>query len=223
MRAQILLKVNKELYTRVDKNITQNGQYLPLVEEFYSIQGEGYHSGKAAYFIRVGGCDIACHWCDSKLSWNAKMHPLVRIEEIVAKVLNTPAQSVVVTGGEPAIYNLEPLSNLLKKNNISNFLETSGAYPLSGIWDWICVSPKKNKQPIAENLKKAHEIKVVIADESDFDFAELWKSEVNSNCKLLLQPEYSKFDKIAPKMVEYIKNNPEWNISLQSHKYLNIP
>mgnify|MGYP001252810971 CR=1 FL=1 len=215
--------MSKELYTRVDKSITQNGINLPLVEEFYSIQGEGYHSGKAAYFIRVGGCDIACHWCDSKLSWNAKLHPLVSIEDIVSKVLETPAQSVVVTGGEPGIYNLEPLSNLLRKNKINNFLETSGAYKLSGEWDWICLSPKKNKEPLTENLQLAHELKVVIFDDTDFEFAEKWKSQVNKDCKLLLQPEYSQFDKMAPKMVEYVKNNPDWNISLQSHKYLNIP
>jgi 7-carboxy-7-deazaguanine synthase len=215
--------VSKELYTRVDKSITKNGKYLPLVEEFYSIQGEGFHSGKAAYFIRVGGCDIACHWCDSKLSWNAKTHPLVSIEDIVNKVLETPAQSVVVTGGEPGIYNLEPLSNLLRKHNINNFLETSGAYKLSGKWDWICLSPKNNKEPLIENLKLANELKVVIFDESDFAFAEKWKSMIGDDCKLLLQPEFSQFDKMAPKMVEYVKFNPEWNISLQSHKYLNIP
>jgi 7-carboxy-7-deazaguanine synthase len=215
--------VNNELYTRVDKNITKNGQFLPLVEEFYSIQGEGFHSGKAAYFIRVGGCDIACHWCDSKLSWNAKLHPLVSIEEIVAKVLDTPAQSVVVTGGEPAIYNLEPLSNLLRERNISNFLETSGAYPLSGKWDWICVSPKKNREPLTANLILADELKVVIFDDSDFEFANKWKSTVSKKCKLLLQPEFSQFEKMTPKMVDFVKNNPEWNISLQSHKYLDIP
>jgi 7-carboxy-7-deazaguanine synthase len=215
--------VNNELYTRVDKNITKNGQFLPLVEEFYSIQGEGFHSGKAAYFIRVGGCDIACHWCDSKLSWNAKLHPLVSIEEIVAKVLDTPAQSVVVTGGEPAIYNLEPLSNLLREKKINNFLETSGAYPLSGKWDWICVSPKKNREPLTANLILADELKVVIFDDSDFEFANKWKSTVSKKCKLLLQPEFSQFEKMTPKMVDFVKNNPEWNISLQSHKYLDIP
>lgn len=215
--------MRKELFTRVDKSITKNGNYLPLVEEFYSIQGEGFHSGKAAYFIRVGGCDIACHWCDSKLSWNEKLHPLVSIEEIVAKIHETPAQSVVVTGGEPAIYNLEPLSNLLRKHRINNFLETSGAYKLTGEWDWICVSPKKNKEPITENLRLANELKVVIFDESDFKFAQKWISKVSANCKLLIQPEYSQFDKMTPKMVDFVKNNPEWNISLQSHKYLNIP
>jgi organic radical activating enzyme len=215
--------VRKELFTRVDKSITKNGNYLPLVEEFYSIQGEGFHSGKAAYFIRVGGCDIACHWCDSKLSWNEKLHPLVSIDEIVNKIRKTPAQSVVVTGGEPAIYNLEPLSILLRKYRINNFLETSGAYKLTGEWNWVCVSPKKNKEPITENLRLANELKVVIFDDSDFEFAQKWKTKVSETCKLLLQPEYSQFNKMTHKMVDFVKNNPEWNISLQLHKYLNIP
>ncbi len=217
------MKEGTRLYNQVDQALLEEGYKLPLVEEFYSIQGEGHHSGKAAYFIRIGGCDIACHWCDSKMSWNAAIHPLVTIDDIVEKVLGTPAQSVVVTGGEPAMYPLKPLSQLIRLHNISNFLETSGAYTISGSWDWICVSPKRNKHPLQENLAKADELKMVIFSAEDFAFAEKWKDEVSDRCRLLLQPEYSQFEKMAPIMVEYVKNHPEWSISLQAHKYLDIP
>ncbi|HKK60366.1 MAG TPA: 7-carboxy-7-deazaguanine synthase QueE [Salinivirga sp.] len=214
---------SQKSYQKVDSELLEGGKKLPLVESFYSIQGEGHHSGKPAYFIRVGGCDIACHWCDSKISWNADLHPLVSVDEIVNQVLNTPARSVVVTGGEPAMYPLDPLSTLIRRNNISNFLESSGAYEITGQWDWICISPKHNKHPLKQNLKRADELKIVIFSQSDFDFAEQWKKEVSAECKLLLQPEYSQFKKMAPSMVEYVKAHPEWNISLQSHKYLDIP
>lgn len=213
----------QKMYQKVDTALLEGGYKLPLVEAFYSIQGEGHHSGKAAYFIRIGGCDIACHWCDSKMSWNAAWHPLVPIDNIIRNILNTPARSVVVTGGEPAMYPLEPLSNKIRSNNISNFLETSGAYPITGKWDWICISPKPNKYPLTENLQKADEVKIVIFDNDDFTFAEKWKDKVPKTCKLLLQPEYSQFNKMAPLMVEYAKNHPEWQISLQAHKFLDIP
>lgn len=220
---EIHIMSNKHNFNQVDASITEHGKKLPIVEAFYSIQGEGFHTGKAAYFIRIGGCDIACHWCDSKISWNANIHPLFTIEEIVEQVLATPARSVVVTGGEPAMYNLEPLSKLIRQHNIANFMETSGAYAIKGNWDWICISPKRNKEPLPENLKKAHELKQVIFDDSDFEFAEQWKTKVNKTCQLFLQPEFSQFKKMAPKIVDYVKTHPEWNISLQSHRYLDIP
>lgn len=214
---------NKHHFNKVDASITEHGKKLPIVEAFYSIQGEGFHTGKAAYFIRIGGCDIACHWCDSKISWDASIHPLVGIEEIASDILATPARSVVVTGGEPGMYNLEPLSQIIRKYNIANFMETSGAYAIKGDWDWICVSPKHNKKPLLINLQKANELKMVICDESDFEIAENWRRQVNANCQLFLQPEFSQFKSMAPKIVDYVKNHPEWKISLQSHKYLNIP
>ncbi len=214
---------SQKSYKKVDADLLDEGNILPLVESFYSIQGEGHHSGKPAYFIRVGGCDIACHWCDSKVSWNAALHPLASVDKIIEEILSTPAKSVVVTGGEPAMYPLEPLSAQLRKHQISNFLESSGAYKITGQWDWICISPKHNKYPLKENLKRADELKIVIFNMEDFAFAEKWKKEVSSDCKLLMQPEYSQFNKMAPLMVEYIKAHPEWAISLQSHKYLNIP
>ncbi len=214
---------NQHNFNKVDVAITEHGKKLPIVESFYSIQGEGFHTGKAAYFIRIGGCDIACHWCDSKVSWNASIHPLMRIEEIAENVLATPARSVVVTGGEPALYNLEPLSNIIRENQIANFLETSGAYAIKGKWDWICVSPKHNKEPLIINLQRANELKVVVFDEGDFAFAERWKDYVPENCQLFLQPEFSQFEKMAPKIVDFVKAFPQWNVSLQSHKYLDIP
>jgi len=207
----------------LDYQSIKNGKALPVVEEFYSIQGEGFHSGKPAYFIRVGGCDIACHFCDTKISWNASLHQIKSVTEIVEKVMTTSARSVVVTGGEPTMFNLKILTDLIKKNNISSFLETSGAYPVTGDWDWICVSPKPKSPPLKENLEKADELKVVIASNSDFEWAEKWVPFVNSNCKLFLQPEFSNFKTIINEIVEYCKNNPYWNISLQIQKFMDIP
>ena len=212
----------KGFYKQVDIELTEGGSKLPIVEEFYSVQGEGFNTGKPAYFIRIGGCDIACHWCDSKISWNALQHKLMSVDEIIEKVLQTKAKSVVVTGGEPTMYPLSLLSDAIRKNNIDNFLETSGAYHISGKWDWICVSPKKNKPPLIENVKIANELKVVVYDDSCFTWAEKWKPYTSENCKLYLQPEYSKFKIMSPKIVEYVKDNPEWNISVQQHKFLNI-
>lgn len=196
---------------------------LPLVEEFYSLQGEGYHAGKAAYFIRIGGCDIGCSWCDSRFSWNPDIHPLVSADDIAARAVSSGADSVVITGGEPMMCNLDYLCDLLKKNKLSTFLETSGAYQLSGIWDWICVSPKKNMPPKDELCKAANELKVIIKDPSDFDWAEKYRDKVNADCKLFLQPEWSNFNKVISEIVEYIKKKPEWRVSLQIHKYMHIP
>lgn len=203
----------------------ENGKKLPLMEDFYTIQGEGFHTGKPAYFIRVGGCDIGCHWCDTKMSWNPEIHALISIEEIVDKVKKLPVQSVVVTGGEPTTYNLEPLTSLLKKNNIQTFIETSGAYTLTGNWDWICFSPKResHKKPERIFYEKADELKVIIFEDADFKWAEENANQMHSNCKLYLQPEWSRYETNIAKIVEYVKNNPKWNISLQIHKFMHIP
>ncbi len=196
---------------------------LPVVEEFFSLQGEGFHTGKAAYFIRVGGCDIGCSWCDSRFSWNPDLHPLIETRIITDHIFESGADSVVVTGGEPLMWKLDYLCDGLKAKNISTFLETSGAYPLSGTWDWICLSPKKNMPPLTEICKLADELKVIIHDSSDFEWAEKYQEMVTNDCLLYLQPEWSRFDNITPEIVKYIKKNPAWRISLQVHKYMHIP
>ena len=206
-----------------ENTILKDIDQLPVVEEFFSLQGEGFHTGKAAYFIRLGGCDIGCNWCDSRFSWNPDVHPVIETKTIIDRVIDSGADSVVITGGEPLMWNLDFLCNGLKKNNISIFLETSGAYSLSGHWDWICVSPKKNMPPVAEMCKVADELKVIIQDKYDFDWAEKYSYMVSDTCKLFLQPEWSRFDTVVPEIVEYIKKNPKWRISLQVHKYMHIP
>lgn len=197
--------------------------YLPLVEEFFSLQGEGYHTGKAAYFIRIGGCDVGCSWCDSRFSWNPNIHPMVNADEIIERVLKSGTNSVVVTGGEPLMWDLDYLCNGLKKNNIKTFIETSGAYKLSGKWDWICLSPKRNMPPVDEICGVADELKVIIQNSDDFDWAEKYRKMVNVDCRLFLQPEWSRFKDITPEIVSYIKQFPHWRISLQAHKYMHIP
>ena len=205
------------------RDIISDGAKLPVVEEFFSLQGEGFHTGKAAYFIRLGGCDIGCSWCDSRFSWNPDLHPMVETKAIIDRVIESCADSVVVTGGEPLMWNLDLLCDGLRKENISTFIETSGAYPLSGTWDWICLSPKQNMPPIDEICKAADELKVIIQDRSDFEWAEKYYGKVSNECKLYLQPEWSIFKTIIPEIVEYIKQNPIWRISLQAHKYMHIP
>ena len=198
------------------------GKKLPLMEAFYTIQGEGYHKGSAAYFIRIGGCDVGCHWCDVKESWDAKTHPptsITKIAEDAIKLSNT----IVITGGEPLMWNMDPLTNLLKKKGIKIHLETSGAYKITGYWDWFCLSPKKNKTPDKSAYKIADELKVIIHNKNDFKFAEIQAEKVNKDCKLFLQPEWSKRDKIIPEIVDYVMKNTKWKVSLQTHKYLNIP
>ncbi|WP_270087589.1 7-carboxy-7-deazaguanine synthase QueE [Sphingobacterium sp. SYP-B4668] len=207
----------------MSRQVPEDGRLLPLMEEFYTIQGEGYHTGKAAYFIRLGGCDVGCHWCDVKESWDADIHPLTTSDTIVEHAQAHPARTVVVTGGEPLIYNLDYLTQQLKEQGISTFLETSGAYPLTGDWDWICLSPKKFKAPRPDVLAAAGELKVIIFNNSDFKWAEEHAALVGSSCKLYLQPEWSKVAEVTPLIVEYVKKNPRWEISLQTHKYLNIP
>lgn len=203
--------------------VPEDGTWLPLMEEFYTIQGEGFHTGKAAYFIRLGGCDVGCHWCDVKESWDATLHPLTSADQIVENACKYPSKTVVVTGGEPLIYNLDYLTAQLQKAGIKTFIETSGAYPLSGHWDWICLSPKKFKAPRKEVLDVAGELKVIVFNKSDFAWAEEHAQMVSAGCKLYLQPEWSKANDMTPLIIDYVMTNPKWEISLQTHKYLNIP
>lgn len=215
---------------------------LPLMEAFYTLQGEGFHAGKAAYFIRLGGCDVGCHWCDVKESWSAEAHPRVAIEKIVANAAAFPARLAVVTGGEPLLHNLDELTRQLQVAGFQTNIETSGVHPLTGTWDWICFSPKKFKPPYRSNatatttasngsvatasnsvVAHADELKVVIYNKSDFEFAEQHAALVAKGCVLLLQPEWSRVHEMTPLIVEYVKNNPQWRISLQTHKYMDIP
>ena len=203
--------------------MTSGANKLPLVEEFFTLQGEGYHSGKAAYFIRLGGCDVGCSWCDSRFAWNPELHPMISTDVIIENVVKSGTDSAVVTGGEPLMWNLDYLCTGLKNNNISTFIETSGAYPASGAWDWICLSPKRNMPPVGDICKKANELKVIIQDRMDFEWAEKYRRMVPDGCRLYLQPEWSRFERIIPYIVGYIKENPVWRISLQIHKYMHIP
>lgn len=206
-----------------EKKLLDAGELLPLMEEFYTIQGEGFHSGKAAYFIRLGGCDVGCHWCDVKESWDASLHPLTPATQIVENAAKFAAKAVVVTGGEPSAFNLEKLTADLKNAGISTFIETSGAYPLTGNWDWICLSPKKTSPPKYENYNKAHELKVIVYNADDFRWAEENAAKVSKDCILFLQPEWSRAKQMMPLIVDYVMNHPEWHVSLQTHKYMNIP
>ena len=202
--------------------LVEKGEYLPLMEEFYTIQGEGYHKGTAAYFIRVGGCDVGCHWCDVKESWNAATHPPTAIESIAVNA-SKYSRTIVVTGGEPLTWDMGPLTRALKKRGLQTHIETSGAYPLTGEWDWICLSPKKLKLPVGDIHQKAHELKVIVFNKHDLIFAEEQAKQVTQNCILYLQPEWSVRDKVTPMIVDYVMANPKWRVSLQTHKYLNIP
>lgn len=199
-----------------------NIERLPVVEMFYSLQGEGCHCGKAAFFVRLGGCDVHCEFCDSKSTWDARRFPLVPTNEIVDRVLASGADTVIVTGGEPLTHNLDNLCDLLKDAGIARFLETSGSRPFSGEWDWVCVSPKPASPPPAENLQPANELKVIIKYPSDFDFAEAVAAST-SDCLLFLQPEWSVAPTMIPVIVDYVKQNPQWILSLQMHKYMEIP
>lgn len=196
---------------------------LPVMEEFYTIQGEGYNSGTAAYFIRLGGCDVGCHWCDVKESWDAGAHPKRSVRDIVGQAVRYPAKTVVITGGEPLMYDLSALTAALKAAGIRIFLETSGAYPLTGEWDWICLSPKKFKVPLPDVLQAAHELKVVVYNKSDFHWGEQHAALTSPDCRLFLQPEWSKAAQMTPLIVEYVKEHPQWMVSLQTHKYMDIP
>jgi organic radical activating enzyme len=195
----------------------------PVMEDFYTIQGEGMNTGRAAYFIRLGGCDVECVWCDVKESWDANKHPLLTVSDLLEKVKGSPAKLVVITGGEPAMHDLTALTSVLKENGYELAIETSGAHTITGEWDWICISPKKFKAPLTENIQYADELKVVIYHPSDFEWAEKYKTMVSDNCICLLQPEYSKHTKAVELIVDYVKNNPTWRISLQTHKVINVP
>jgi len=196
---------------------------LPIMEQFYTIQGEGHHSGRAAYFIRIAGCDVGCVWCDVKESWDSQVHPFVQISDLVKAVKENNADFVVITGGEPAMYDLTRLVNELKKLETEVAIETSGCYELVGNVDWYCFSPKKFKAPIAEAYTKASELKVVIFHPSDLLWAETHAAKVNENCVLFLQPEWSKQEKLLPEIIDYVKSNQKWRISLQTHKFMQIP
>ena len=193
------------------------------MEAFYTIQGEGAHTGRAAYFIRLGGCDVGCHWCDVKDSWNASAHPQKTLAHIVAQASAHPARLAVVTGGEPLMHQLDGLTEALHAVGFQTNIETSGAHPLSGQWDWICFSPKKFKEPHPSIYQHAHELKVVVYHKSDFEFAEQHAAKVGDDCQLFLQPEWSKVQEMTPLIVEYIKTHPKWRVSLQTHKYMDIP
>lgn len=196
---------------------------LPVMEYFYTIQGEGFYSGRAAFFIRLAGCDVGCVWCDVKESWDANEHSLKSISYLIDRVKESKTDFVVITGGEPAMYDLSTLTDELKKINVEIAMETSGCYPLAGHVDWYCFSPKKFKKPIEEAYQLASELKVVISHTSDFQWAEEYAREINSTAKLYLQPEWSKQERFLPAIIEYVKMNPKWRISLQTHKFMNIP
>ncbi|NCT76538.1 MAG: 7-carboxy-7-deazaguanine synthase QueE [Chitinophagaceae bacterium] len=193
------------------------------MEHFYTLQGEGFYQGAAAYFVRLGGCDVGCVWCDVKESWDATAHPHMSIAAIVDTIKATPAQLVVITGGEPLMHNLAPLTAALKEAGLQTNIETSGSHPLSGEWDWICLSPKKFKAPLPGILPFANELKIVVFNKSDFDWAEKYAAQVSPACKLFLQPEWEKAAAMTPLIVEYIKANPKWELSLQIHKYIQVP
>lgn len=202
--------------------LMKEGKLLPIMEHFYTLQGEGAHTGLASYFIRIGGCDVGCHWCDVKESWEAGRHPLTDVDDLVEEVTKY-SRTIVLTGGEPLMWNLEYLTQKLKEKGCTIHIETSGAYPLSGEIDWICLSPKKTQHPKIEVIEKADELKCIIYNNNDFEFAERFAAQVSANCTLYLQPEWSKRETMMPKIVDYILANPKWKVSLQTHKYLHIP
>lgn len=193
------------------------------MESFYTLQGEGFHQGKAAWFIRLGGCDVGCVWCDVKESWDVSKHPVRSVDDILQEGLQHPGRIAVITGGEPLLHNLDVLTATLRENGFQTHLETSGSSPLSGYWDWICLSPKKFKFPLPEVVPFANELKVVIFNKSDFDWAEKYASQVSPDCKLYLQPEWDKSHTVTPLIIDYIKSNPQWELSMQLHKYINVP
>ncbi|HNS42136.1 MAG TPA: 7-carboxy-7-deazaguanine synthase QueE [Taishania sp.] len=196
---------------------------LPIMEHFYSVQGEGFYSGRPAYFIRLAGCDVGCVWCDVKESWDVEEHPVVQLDDLMQQIKATAANFVVITGGEPALYDLRGLIDRLKQANITIAIETSGTSELVGNVDWYCFSPKKFKKPVDEAYQKASELKIIIFNKSDYKWAEEHAAKVNANCQLYLQPEWSKQEQFLPQIIEYVKNNPKWRISLQTHKFMQIP
>ena len=207
----------------MNTKISISNKELPLMEDFYTIQGEGFFQGHAAYFIRLGGCDVGCVWCDVKESWDAEQHPLVHVEIVAARAAASGSKLAVVTGGEPVMFELSALTKALQEHGLKTNIETSGAYPLTGEWNWVCLSPKKFKAPVFSIYEKANELKVIIYNKSDFAWAEEHAARVKSTCQLFLQPEWSKEKEMLPLIIDYVKNNPKWQVSLQVHKYMNIP
>lgn len=208
--------------SKLQKQI-DSGQALPVMERFYTIQGEGSNSGKPAFFIRTAGCDVGCVWCDVKESWNADEHPVMQVDDLVEEAVKSGAPHVVITGGEPAMYDLSVLTKKLKGAKLQTWIETSGVYPITGTWDLVCFSPKKFKKPLPGAYEKANELKVVIANRNDFKWAQNHAEKVNEDCLLYLQPEWSREEKLLPLIIDYVKKNPDWRISLQTHKYMEIP
>lgn len=206
-----------------DITVHKDLQTLPVMETFYSIQGEGFHTGKAAFFIRLGGCDVGCSWCDVKESWNADDHPQRKTSDLAQEAANSGAEIVVITGGEPAMYNLEPLTNELCALGLQTHLETSGAHPVTGHWHWICFSPKKFKKPLPEIYQRADELKVVVYNKHDLQWATDHSAHVSSSCRLFLQPEWGRRELVKDLIADFVRNNTRWRISLQTHKYLNLP
>jgi organic radical activating enzyme len=207
----------------MEARVDSTTQILPVMEHFYTIQGEGYYQGHAAYFVRLGGCDVGCVWCDVKESWDLLAHPQVSIEEITRIVSESKTPVAVITGGEPAMHDLTSLTASIKKAGIRTHIETSGVYPLTGKWDWVCFSPKKFKAPHPSIFKQADELKIIVYNKSDFAWAEDFGTQVRSDCRLYLQPEWSKEKEMVPLIIDYVKANPKWEVSLQIHKYMNIP
>ena len=211
------MKINPDL------ELLEGGRKLPLVEDFYTIQGEGYHSGKPAYFIRLGGCDVGCRWCDAKYTWNPKVFPPTPVETIVERASSCAAQAIVITGGEPRLYPLGELTRQLHAKGLEIFIETSGTNPISGEFDWICLSPKRQMPPLEEALRRADELKVIIQTKEDLEWAVECSKRVSRKCRLYLQPEWSVYEQIIGDIVEWGKQNPVWNISIQTHKFMHIP
>lgn len=218
-----MCECEKLKWCKMNNSILIKSLALPVMEHFYTIQGEGFHQGRAAYFIRLGGCDVGCVWCDVKESWDAAKHPMFEIESLKRAIKNTPAEIVVITGGEPLLHNLDALTNELQKAGLQTNIETSGSSSLSGSWNWICLSPKKFKEPLPEVIAVANELKIIIYNKSDFGWAEHYALQVPAACKLYLQPEWSKAAQMTPLIVDYIKAHPQWELSLQIHKYIDVP
>lgn len=214
---------NADIDNLPDLDRVNQGLSLPVMELFYTIQGEGANTGSPAIFLRLAGCDVGCHWCDVKESWKATDHQVYSIEDIVVQLKEFDCKNIVVTGGEPLMYNLNPLTKALKQEGFQLWIETSGAHPLTGVWHWICLSPKKNKEPLAEVLDKADELKCIVFNQSDYQFAEKYASQVNEKCDLYLQVEWGVRNKRLPGLIDYVKANPKWKISTQTHKYMDIP
>lgn len=207
----------------LSSNMKTQSNSLPVMESFYTIQGEGFHQGRAAYFIRLGGCDVGCVWCDVKESWDASAHPHFTIDQIVKEAVNQPARLAVITGGEPTLYDLSELTSQLKAAGFETNIETSGAHPLTGAFDWVCLSPKKFKPPVDSILMQADELKIIVFNKSDFKWAESFAARVSPDCMLFLQPEWSKRDEMTPLIIDYVKAHPKWQISIQMHKYIDVP